>query len=161
MTKKTILILTIAAIIVAGTLTTGTVFAKEKPNGQPFNAIWTAIGNLQSQIDEIGTGEQGPKGDQGPAGPNLLYTVTERETAQPGERFDVLATCDPEDALIQGWAIYNTFPAGFGAGISDAVAQNPGNVDEVNIIGKSLNLNNGDGNIPVDGEITILCTKIP
>ena len=39
MTSKTILVLDIAAAFVAGTLTSGTAFAKEQPNGQPFQAI--------------------------------------------------------------------------------------------------------------------------
>ena len=69
MTSKTILMLAITAAFVIGTLTSGTdAFAKDKPNGQPFNAIWMAIGNLQDQIDSIGDGEQGPVGEQGPSG---------------------------------------------------------------------------------------------
>jgi len=41
--------------------------ADEQPEGTPFKAIWNAIANLQTQINNI----QLTPGPQGPAGPNL------------------------------------------------------------------------------------------
>ena len=65
----------IVASFVIGTIVTGsTVYAADKPNGQPFDAVWQAIGLLQTQIDEIELtpgpqGEQGIQGEIGPQGP--------------------------------------------------------------------------------------------
>ena len=45
-------------------------FAAAKPNGQPFQAIWSAIGDLQSQINALESGgTTGPAGPAGPTGP--------------------------------------------------------------------------------------------
>jgi len=53
------------ATFVVGTLVTGTVaYAAEKPNGQPFQALWDAIADLQNQIDTINL-TSGPQGEQG------------------------------------------------------------------------------------------------
>ena len=74
MTSKTIIVGIAIFAFVVGSMTTATVYAADKPNGQPFNAIWEAIGILQTQIDEIEltpgpAGPQGEQGETGPAGP--------------------------------------------------------------------------------------------
>ncbi len=50
--------------------------SNKSSNGQPFQALWTAINNLQTQFNAHthtgtggGTGTQGPAGPQGPVGP--------------------------------------------------------------------------------------------
>ena len=44
----------IVASFMIGTIVTGSaVYAAEKPNGQPFDAVWQAIGLLQSQIEQV------------------------------------------------------------------------------------------------------------
>jgi len=47
------------------------VFSVVADGGNPFDMIWEAIQDLQTQIDEIELtpGPQGPQGEQGPAGP--------------------------------------------------------------------------------------------
>ena len=79
--SKTITLGLVAIAFVAGSIITGSVaFAAEKPNGVPFQAIWDAIGDLQTQVDTIvitpgetgptgATGPQGMTGDRGPTGP--------------------------------------------------------------------------------------------
>jgi len=58
----------VSLFTVAGT------YAGSNPNGQPFQALWDAIADLQDQIDELElipgpVGPQGPQGEQGEPGP--------------------------------------------------------------------------------------------
>ena len=54
MTSRTILVLAISAAFVTGTITTGTdAFAKDKPNGGPFQALWVAIDELTNVVGNI------------------------------------------------------------------------------------------------------------
>lgn len=53
---KTIWLGLVALAFVTGSVLTGTAYAKENPNGQPFQALWDAIADLQDQIDNIGDG---------------------------------------------------------------------------------------------------------
>ena len=66
--KNSVAALAIIASFAVGTIVTGsTVYAADKPNGQPFDAVWQAIGLLQTQIDEIEL-SPGPQGEPGPTG---------------------------------------------------------------------------------------------
>ncbi|OGY91581.1 MAG: hypothetical protein A3B31_00210 [Candidatus Komeilibacteria bacterium RIFCSPLOWO2_01_FULL_53_11] len=56
----------IAAVAVVFLVSVNAAFAKQQPNGQPFQAIWDAINELRAQGG--GTGSQGPAGPQGPTG---------------------------------------------------------------------------------------------
>lgn len=65
--NKTIFALSIIISFVAGSVMTGTMaFGSEKPNGDPFKAIWNAINeliatddSLQEQIDNLSTSPGG------------------------------------------------------------------------------------------------------
>lgn len=64
------------AVLISGLLliSASTVIASEKPEGNPFKAIWDAVNNLQEQINNIQLlpgpqGEKGEKGDTGSQGP--------------------------------------------------------------------------------------------
>ena len=61
--------LTIVLAFVVGSILTGSL-AYAVPNGQPFQALWDAIDDLQGQIDtiELTPGDTGPQGETGPAG---------------------------------------------------------------------------------------------
>ena len=77
MIKKTrthVSILAVITILISVTVFTSAlngVSASDKPEGQPFDAIWDAISYLQNQIDniELIPGPPGPEGPQGPEGP--------------------------------------------------------------------------------------------
>lgn len=60
-------VLLIVSIFLLGTA----VIAQSTPEGQPFQAIWDAIQNLQNQIDNIEL-LPGPQGHPGPEGPQGL-----------------------------------------------------------------------------------------
>jgi len=70
MTSKTTLVLAIAAAFVAGTMTSTNFADAQKSNGQPFQTLWDAIADLQTQIEniELTPGPQGEQGIQGPPG---------------------------------------------------------------------------------------------
>lgn len=61
--KKQIIFLIALTILI----TASVAFAKA-PNGQPFQALWDAIDDLQEQIVDIGKGPQGPPGEDGQDG---------------------------------------------------------------------------------------------
>jgi len=72
--------LSIVLAFVAGSILTGSM-AYAVPNGQPFQALWDAITDLQGQIDTIELtpgpqGETGPQGATGPAGDDATSDVT-------------------------------------------------------------------------------------
>lgn len=43
----------ITAFVAGSIMTNSTAFAAEKPNGQPFQALWDAINGLQEQVDSF------------------------------------------------------------------------------------------------------------
>ena len=117
--------MTIVASFMIGTIVTGSaVYAAEKPNGQPFDAVWQAIGLLQTQVEELETtpGPQGPQGIPGPQGEDgtngsgivigFYDVVGERVTLKPGQLIDESITrveCKPGDIAI-GWGILGGNP---------------------------------------------------
>ncbi len=68
---KKIILTTIMLALVAGMITTGSVaFAQQgggNPNGNPFDDLWDAIADLQTQINDIELmpGPEGPPGQDG------------------------------------------------------------------------------------------------
>ena len=73
MGMKGVWALSIVLAFVAGSILTGSM-AYAVPNGQPFQALWDAITDLQGQIDTIELtpgpqGETGPQGATGSTGP--------------------------------------------------------------------------------------------
>ena len=96
--KNSVAALAIIASFAIGTIVTGsTVYAADKPNGQPFDAVWEAIGLLQTQVDEIELtpgpqgepgvpgpqGEQGLQGPQGEPGPQGIQGI-QGQQGEPG-----------------------------------------------------------------------------
>ena len=115
-----------AITLVAVILFAGTVSATE--GGSPWNRVWAAIQDLQSQITNIQlipgpTGAQGPAGAdgvqglQGPAGENInkdrIYVVTSDTVfVFPGPNSFATARChDNNDPLLSGGFILDQ---GFG-----------------------------------------------
>jgi len=47
--KKTVLIIAVLGLLLSGT----TVLAKSQPKGQPFDAIWKAINQLEKKVNDI------------------------------------------------------------------------------------------------------------
>lgn len=84
MTSKTILVLAIAAAFVAGTMTSTNFADAQKSNGQPFQTLWDAIADLQTQIENIEL-TPGPQGEQGPPGQDGIDGVDGQDGA-PGEQ---------------------------------------------------------------------------
>jgi len=131
--NKSILILVIVLVFIAGTIVGLSDFVEaEKPSDKPV--------------------------------PSKALTIVSASTAQVGERFNVSARCPEGFALVNEYVVFNTFPAGHSGGsggVSDSLG---GNVERNVQVGWFLNLNNRDGVPqvgPVDGEVTILCIKVP
>ena len=76
------------APIIAVLLLVTTVIAKDKPEGNPFQAIWEAIDNLQEQIDNIQPGA------------TELDCVTNVKMEQPAT--SVWVTCPSDDYIVTG-----------------------------------------------------------
>jgi len=142
MTQKTIMIGLVALAFVAGSIMTGTMAeAKEKPNGQPFQAIWNAIGLLQDQIDDVDTDSLQDQIDELKETQILgFYTVVGDDE---GHTLGARISCDPGDVVVggggmltfSGGQIRGTFPVDedtwrltvfgddFGAEVQDARAR--------------------------------------
>ena len=102
----------VAVAFVAGSImASGMAYAAEKPNGQPFQALWDAIDGLQGQIEDIelipgpqgGTGDTGAKGDQGADGPVFAkYYTSQVSSEDPVSHLET--KCDSGDIAIGGGA---------------------------------------------------------
>jgi len=105
MISKTILILAIAVTFVTGSIATGTMaYAAGDKNGQPFEALWNAIheleiaiADLQAQIDEISI-------EPDETGGLTTYTKVESVNPDPllGFQQSVIVNCDLGDVALGG-----------------------------------------------------------
>lgn len=112
--KKTMTLLVVLGVI----FFVGVAAAGGNSNGNPFQALWDAIDNLQSQISGIQLipgpqgepgqdgqpGEQGPQGEQGPVGPQGESNWDEERIALLEERIANLeSSIDPSP--FPGYAV--------------------------------------------------------
>jgi len=98
MTNKIIIAGLVAFAFIAGSvMTTSMAYAADKPNGQPFQALWDAIGDLQAEIANIEL-TPGPQGEQGPPGADGQPAVVQSFHVQGSDPIT-----DPNDGdLIPG-----------------------------------------------------------
>ena len=96
---KTILILSIAAAFIAGSIATGTIaFAQNSPPAGPLADIQAQIDALQTQIDNI----------ESPS----FQLVSNEATLPPGAIADIDANCPPGFTVTGGGFLVGGSPAG-------------------------------------------------
>lgn len=100
------------AVFVVGILVTGTVaYAAEKPNGKPFEVLWDAIVDLQTQIDTIeltpgpagsdgADGADGVTGPQGEQGPSEIIKRTASEVFEQNDLKTFKVTCEADEVFL-------------------------------------------------------------
>ncbi len=97
MTSKTIIIGLVAVAFVAGSIMTGTM-AYAAPNGQPFQALWDAIENIE--LIEGPQGETGATGETGADGVGFTYIDSTFTCASVGPISLCTNTCSSGDKAI-------------------------------------------------------------
>ena len=142
------------ASFAVGTLVTGTVaYAAEKPNGQPFEALWDAITDLQTQID-MGKGI-----DKN----NDLITKKGEIVLGPGEFNTLEVRCNSDEVFLTNSAIVNTFPqkpeVQFSGGVV-SIIDHYGNLGGFQIeVGKRMGILSEETTKDITLEISIVCAK--
>ena len=143
MTSNTITTIAIMVAIVAGTITTGTVaYAQqgETPNGNPFQALWIAIDDLQAQIDDI-TSNSNPGITLGD-----LECTTDQIARHDGENW----VCSDEQTQFYTYRVVgNIVPAKV-----DSVSTASCRAGDEIVGGGFRVMNNGDVNIVYTGAVS-------
>ncbi len=108
MISKTIIIGLVAVAFVAGSILAGTMaYAAGDKNGKPFEALWTAIHEIELtpgpqgiQGDPGTNGEDGTNGDQGTF--PTIYRVTASGPLQQNGNSQASPNCDSGDSVLGG-----------------------------------------------------------